>query len=302
MKNIFNDYYGDSYKWFVGVVKELHDADRVKVRIFGIHHMEDKVNVSDGDLPLALVMLPVTDRGNSHSLQVGDWVTGFFTDGDDCQQPLVIGRIKGGVGSSDNSKKSTGAAQPGQENPTPTPVNLKGNSNAQKAYNFFRERIEASGKSSGDKHIQAAALTAGCIAESNCNPRSSAMDTNGYPSKGITSWQKERLWRLERLYNEPSSQYDKNLNPLNSTLEQQLAFHWDELLGHEIKAFNRLMSARDRLEATDAIIAFAKPKNSWKLGPGRIGYVDRNTPEYEGRLRKVEAAIAQFSYNPRGDR
>jgi hypothetical protein len=312
MRDIFNDYYGDSYKWYVGVVKELHDADRVKVRIFGIHHMEDKTNVSDGDLPLALVMLPVTDHGGGHSLAVGDWVTGFFSDGDDCQQPIVIGKLKGGIGSSDNSKGSTGAAFPGQDGnandkggdstPTATPSNLKGNTNAQKAYNFFRERIEASGKSGGDKHVQAAALTAQGISESNMNPRASVMDTNGWPSKGITQWNRERLWKIERTYGDPSSQGDKNLRPLNSTLEQQLAFWWDEMQTTETKAFNRLMAARDKLEATDAMIAFGRPKDGWKIGPGNVGYVDRNSASFQQRLKGVMNAVAQFKYDPRGDK
>lgn len=93
---ISNDFYGDQHKWFMGIVKEVADNDRVKVRIFGIHRMDDTTNVSDGDLPLAMVMYPVNSSGGGHALAPGKWVCGFFADGDDCQQPIVVGVFKGG--------------------------------------------------------------------------------------------------------------------------------------------------------------------------------------------------------------
>ncbi len=71
---ITEDFYGDKFRWFVGVVKDVgDDRSRVRVRIFGIHHTEDTTRVSDGDLPWATVLYPTTggqtSGGNSsHNL------------------------------------------------------------------------------------------------------------------------------------------------------------------------------------------------------------------------------------------
>ena len=62
------------------------------------------------------------------------------------------------------------------------------------------------------------------------------------------------------------------------------------------------MSARDKLQATDAMIAFGRPKDGWKIGPGNRGYVDRNSASFQQRLRGVMNAVAQFKYDPRGDK
>ena len=97
-----DDFYGDRFKWFVGVVKDsFGDKNRVRVRIFGVHRTDDITDVSDGDLPGALVLYPTTGGHTSggsmsHGLKPGTWVFGFFVDGDDCQQPVIIGVIDGG--------------------------------------------------------------------------------------------------------------------------------------------------------------------------------------------------------------
>jgi hypothetical protein len=106
---ISDDFYGDRFRWFVGVVKDVgDDRSRVRVRIFGIHHTEDTTKVSDGDLPWALVLYPTTGGqaggGNaSHNLTPGSWVVGFFCDGIDSQQPIVFGVINGGAESINSS-------------------------------------------------------------------------------------------------------------------------------------------------------------------------------------------------------
>ncbi|NBV27469.1 hypothetical protein EBS02_00370 [bacterium] len=72
--------------------------DRVKVRILGYH--TSNVNLlSDEDLPWALVMLPTTAGGGSGANAVsprfagGEFVFGFFLDGDNGQQPVIIGLL-----------------------------------------------------------------------------------------------------------------------------------------------------------------------------------------------------------------
>jgi hypothetical protein len=106
-----HDYYGDKFKWFVGVVKEKDDFNRVRVRVYGIHRMDDITDVSDEDLPWATVLLPATsgETGSTNgtiNLDTGDWVVGFFADGDDCQQPIVIGVV--GKGKDSDNYSPTG--------------------------------------------------------------------------------------------------------------------------------------------------------------------------------------------------
>jgi hypothetical protein len=69
---------------------------RVKVRILG-YHTSDLKNLPDQDLPWALVMMPTTSGSGSGSnyttprFSGGEFVFGFFLDGDNGQQPVIIG-------------------------------------------------------------------------------------------------------------------------------------------------------------------------------------------------------------------
>ena len=69
---------------------------RVKVRIMG-YHTADVDALKDDDLPWAYCMMPVTAGGNmggmsqSVNFSGGEWVFGFFLDGEEGQQPVVMG-------------------------------------------------------------------------------------------------------------------------------------------------------------------------------------------------------------------
>lgn len=71
-------------------------GDRYKVRILG-YHTDNPIELTDDDLPWVPVMLPVTagggTAGSSQSSQIrqGNFVFGFFLDGEDAQQPIIIG-------------------------------------------------------------------------------------------------------------------------------------------------------------------------------------------------------------------
>ena len=70
---------------------------RDKVRIMG-YHTCDKDELKDHELPWASIMLPVTAgvSGGSIStpnLRQGNFVYGFFIDGEDAQQPVIMGVI-----------------------------------------------------------------------------------------------------------------------------------------------------------------------------------------------------------------
>jgi len=102
----------DGFFWWLGQVVDskkwkdnspgLPTADlpgmkrRVKVRIMG-YHTADVESLKDDDLPWAYCMMPVTAGGagggmsQSVNFSGGEWVFGFFLDGEDGQQPVVMG-------------------------------------------------------------------------------------------------------------------------------------------------------------------------------------------------------------------
>ena len=69
---------------------------RYQVRIMG-YHTADKSSLTDDQLPWATVVLPVTAGGGgggnaaTPSLEKGNFVYGFFLDGEDAQQPVIMG-------------------------------------------------------------------------------------------------------------------------------------------------------------------------------------------------------------------
>jgi len=99
-----NNFVGmDGFIWFQGVVEDRKDPyliGRVKVRCFG-HHTSNIFELPTEDLPWAQVMLPVTSAGISGigqsptGLVEGSHVFGFFRDGEDRQEPVVMGSLPG---------------------------------------------------------------------------------------------------------------------------------------------------------------------------------------------------------------
>lgn len=79
----------ESYKGF---------GERVRVRIMG-YHTESVNDIPDEELPWATVMYPTTAGGGGRSsyqsmnLVGGNFVFGFFLDGEDAQQPVIMGVI-----------------------------------------------------------------------------------------------------------------------------------------------------------------------------------------------------------------
>ena len=91
------------FQWFVGVVEDRSDPKtlgRLRVRCLG-YHTEDLIKLKTSDLPWAHVMNPITSATVSGLGQTplgaveGTWVVGFFQDGSDAQQPIVIGTLPG---------------------------------------------------------------------------------------------------------------------------------------------------------------------------------------------------------------
>lgn len=94
----------DGFYWWIGQVEtekgsQQKGDDRYKVRIVG-QHLKDCNAVTYNDLPWAIVMMPPTaprrEGGGDYTsvkYKAGDWVIGFFLDGRDGQQPVIIGSI-----------------------------------------------------------------------------------------------------------------------------------------------------------------------------------------------------------------
>jgi len=93
-------------KYFIGVVEDRHDPEmigRCKVRVFGIH-TESKNLLPTEDLPWAIPIQPITSSGISGigtsplGPLEGTWVLLIFLDGDDCQQPAMLGVVSSKIG------------------------------------------------------------------------------------------------------------------------------------------------------------------------------------------------------------
>ena len=111
---IDNNFLGrNGFLWFVGVVEDRLDplyTGRVKVRAVGFH-TSNKQKLPTSDLPWSQVVLPITSSGISGlgssplGLVEGSWVFGYFRDGEDAQEPLIIGSLPGKPSELSNTSK-----------------------------------------------------------------------------------------------------------------------------------------------------------------------------------------------------
>lgn len=101
-ENFINN--GGGFAWFTGVIEDINDPmemGRYRVRCFGYHN-DDKSKdkgIPTEDLPWAMTMLPVTSASisgigqSATGLLQGTWVIGFFRDGINAQDPVIMGSI-----------------------------------------------------------------------------------------------------------------------------------------------------------------------------------------------------------------
>lgn len=89
------------FVWFVGVVEDRFDpehAGRLRVRCLG-HHNPDKNAIATSDLPWSSVIYSdggISGLGSSPGLFVeGTWVWGYFRDGHEKQESVVLGALPG---------------------------------------------------------------------------------------------------------------------------------------------------------------------------------------------------------------
>jgi hypothetical protein len=87
----------DGFIWWVGVLENRVDPlgiGRCQVRIFGWHSTL-KNEVPTTDLPWAHPMIPLNSSKFFSAPQEDDWVLGFFLDGVNAQQPVMLGILPG---------------------------------------------------------------------------------------------------------------------------------------------------------------------------------------------------------------
>lgn len=93
----------NGFFWFIGVVEDRNDPmklGRMRVRVLGIH-TDDKTQIKTEDLPWAFPMMPISSASMNGigdtplGVVEGSWVVGFFRDGDNCQEPIIMGTIGG---------------------------------------------------------------------------------------------------------------------------------------------------------------------------------------------------------------
>jgi hypothetical protein len=103
----------DSFVWWHGVVEDIADPlylGRCRVRIFGFHS-DDLTKLPTSSLPWAYPMQPITSAAVSGigqsptGLLNGSHVFGFFRDGEEAQDPVIIGSFGGIPQNSSNKTK-----------------------------------------------------------------------------------------------------------------------------------------------------------------------------------------------------
>lgn len=87
----------NGFVWWIGVVENRNDPLKLgglRVRIVG-WHSENLTDMPSDKLPWATPLHPLTETNKSIDVKEGDWVFGFFLDGEIAQKPVVIGCFPG---------------------------------------------------------------------------------------------------------------------------------------------------------------------------------------------------------------
>ena len=254
-------YYGDETRWFTGTVININDPlelGRVKVRIFGIHTSDTSL-IEDGDLPWAQVITPSTEGGESGigtniGVKEQSQVFGIFLDGKNSQLPLVIGSIPKYERPISTAQYTSDPAVPDElqhatessksviENKSADDKFLSGETNIEKAYNFFLTK-----EGGGFSPEQAAGIVGNFYIESyaaankgDLNP--SAQSAPPEKSFGIAQWNssKDAKNRYQALVD-----FCASLNLPWQSLYGQLLFTIKELNDHKrYYKYNEIKRAR----------------------------------------------------------
>lgn len=87
----------NGFVWWVGVIENRMDPlnmKRCQVRIMG-WHTDNKALLPTQDLPWAQSLVPINASKMWQPPMPGDWVVGFFMDGELAQFPVMMGVLPG---------------------------------------------------------------------------------------------------------------------------------------------------------------------------------------------------------------
>lgn len=99
----------EGFRWFLGIVEDVNDPlklGRVKARVVNEHDQD----VETTDIDWAHVLMPNTSAcvdgvGDSPNLAVGSRVLGFYMDGEEKQNPMILGSFPT-IPGNDNNRHS----------------------------------------------------------------------------------------------------------------------------------------------------------------------------------------------------
>ena len=252
-----NTFYGDTLRWFIGIVESNSDplhVGRCRVRIYGVHS-DDVDAVPESALPWASCLVPTTEDGvsglgRSPGLKPGAMVFGFFMDGQLSQQPVIMGSIPrievrpDDMYPPDDFDAPAITEKPVERDPRDIPPRgidgstqpFVGNSNTEKAFNFL--------VGNGYSKIQAAAICGNFIVESGMEPDITSK-VPGEASFGIAQWN-PAAGRLQRLQ---AYADDRELD--FRTLETQLQFfHYEFTTEGNYYGYNKFKAMTSVVNAT----------------------------------------------------
>lgn len=268
MSGLFEkDFYGDTHRWFVGVVEDVKDPyqlGRVRVRIRGLHS-QLQTDIDTEDLPWAQVGIPTTEGGVSGvgrmpRILPGAEVVGFFLDGQAAQLPFVTHVIpkieyaspvqtqtntdprlnRSGFPTSVGPGTGTTGNRNKIEPETDVALGAIGGTNAETAYNFFI--------ANGFTPYQAAGMVGNFMVESGPQLDTSAEAAGSEQSYGIAQWNAaaERYGLLR--------EFASDLGRPWTNLEVQLRFVLHELYNYPYLGLGALRASRTIEEATEVFM------------------------------------------------
>jgi len=275
-------YYGNGPTSFIGKVINVNDPlqlGRVQIRIFGIH-TENINDIPVKGLPWALTVIPTTEPGVSGlglppALKPFSTVYGIFADGDNAQEPVILGSVPN-YGRDDLLKKEKfdfnttlpsphdfriPAEKPFFNDPDKL---LPGGTNNEKAFLWFQSTAGG-----GYSPIVAAAIVGNLWHEGTnpndgpnrqLNPDQKELIKDNDSGKlipgpgfGIAQWtQKDRRQEL----------YDRAKSISVNTMYHQLSFITYELDSYAYLGKAQLINAKTVEEASDIFMTkFERPKD-----------------------------------------
>lgn len=255
--------------------------------------------VSPGDLPWAVVLMPTTSAGqggignNKHALQPESWVYGIFLDGDNCQQPMVIGAIPGSGGgvSGGSSDGSSGSSSTGSTDPGTLPDVKAGKAtikqNTYIVYNTLRKN--------GFTHEQACGIMGNMQIESQFNTGAHNNIAGGHT--GLVQWDATRWRRFNQMF--PGQQ--------NSAEAQTKFLIWEINNTHASYAKLIKMKPNDVTLSTIGMAnvemfgADKKGVPGWTKGrfkaSGNLNGIPLNNGDLQNRIAAAKALAAKLGNN-----